>query len=116
MQNKVVIVTGGGRGIGAATARLFALKGYSVCINFKSDHDAANRFVEEIKCSGVDSIAVQADVSQENQVIELFQTVDTHLGTQSKTCQQSLYRSEGFRSVESFFVEPSLELTTFHTG
>ena len=90
MQNKVVIVTGGGRGIGAATARLFALKGYSVCINFKSDHDSANRLVEEIKRSGGNSIAVQADVSQEDKVIELFQTVDAQLGSQSKTCQQSL--------------------------
>ena len=80
MQNKVVIVTGGGRGIGAATARLFAFKGYSVCINFKSDHDSVNRLVEEIKRSGGDSIAVQADVSQEDQVIELFQTVDAQLG------------------------------------
>lgn len=80
MQNKVVIVTGGGRGIGAATARLFALKGYSVCINFKSDHDSANRLVEEIKRSGGNSIAVQADVSQEDKVIELFQTVDAQLG------------------------------------
>ena len=89
-QKKWLLLRGGGRGIGAATARLFALKGYSVCVNFRSDHDSATRLVEEIKRSGGVSIAVQADVSQENQVIELFQTLDEQLGSQSKTCQQSL--------------------------
>jgi len=77
---KVVIVTGGGRGIGAATAKLFAQNGFSVCINYKSNVESANSLAEEIKALGGHCIAVQADVSQEHDVLQLFDTVDRELG------------------------------------
>lgn len=77
---KVVIVTGGGRGIGAATAKLFAQNAYAVCINYKSNAESANALVQEIKALGGKCIAVQADVSKEDDVLRLFETVDRELG------------------------------------
>lgn len=62
---KVAIITGGGRGIGAETAKLFARQGYAVCINYKSSADAAASVVEGIVAMGGQCIAVPADVSQE---------------------------------------------------
>ncbi|HAS6309357.1 TPA: SDR family oxidoreductase [Vibrio vulnificus] len=80
---KVVVITGGSRGIGAATAKLFAQNGFSVCINYKSNAEAANTLVEEIKALGGHCIAVQADVSKEGDVVKLFETVDQELGVVS---------------------------------
>ncbi|RSD30600.1 SDR family oxidoreductase [Vibrio pectenicida] len=78
---KVVIITGGGRGIGAATARLFTRYGYAVCINYKANSDAANTLAKEINASGGHCIAVQADVSKESNVCRLFEVVDEELGS-----------------------------------
>ncbi|BBO29326.1 oxidoreductase [Alteromonas sp. I4] len=80
---KVAIITGSGRGIGAATAKLFATNGYIVCVNYKSNASAANAVAEEIQASGGTCIAVQADVSQEDDVTRLFDTVDHQLGVVS---------------------------------
>ena len=77
----VLIVTGGGRGIGAATARLAARRGYAVCINYRRDHDAAQRLLHEIQADGGEAIAVAADVAKEPDVLRLFKTVDRELGT-----------------------------------
>ena len=80
MNSKVVLITGSGRGIGAATARLFAEKGYSVCINYKSNHSAAEELAEEVGQGGGKCIVVQADVSSESDVVRLFRTIDEELG------------------------------------
>ena len=80
---KVVIITGAGRGIGAATAQLFASKGYAVCINYKSDAESANKLAKTIMSQGGKCITVQADVSCEADVIRMFSTVDKALGTLS---------------------------------
>lgn len=77
---KVVIVTGGGRGIGAATALLCANQGYAVCVNYKNNKEAADAVVERIRAEGGHAIAVAADVSLESGVRELFETVDDKLG------------------------------------
>ncbi|WP_440878463.1 SDR family oxidoreductase [Vibrio natriegens] len=77
---KVAIITGGGRGIGAATAKLFANNGYAVCINYKSNSEAAAQLAEAITRNGGKCITVQADVSQEEDVARLFSTVDQELG------------------------------------
>ena len=61
--SKSIIVTGGSRGIGAATARLAAQKGFAVCVNYQSAADAANAVVADIKAAGGKALAVQADVS-----------------------------------------------------
>lgn len=76
----VVIVTGASRGIGAATARLAAERGYAVCVNYVSDHRAAEAVVADISAGNGRAIAVQADVSVEAEVVRLFETVDRELG------------------------------------
>lgn len=72
---KVMIVTGGGRGIGAATARLAAKAGYAVCVNYVRDRASAEKLAGE-----VGGIAVPCDVSAEADVVQLFDTVDRELG------------------------------------
>ncbi len=77
----VLVVTGGSRGIGAATALLGARAGYRVCVNYVRDADAAQRVVDAIAATGGEAIAVQADVSVPDDVERLFATVDDLLGT-----------------------------------
>lgn len=77
---KVAIVTGASRGIGAATAILLAKQGYAVCVNYCRDADSAEKIVAEITNQGGKAIAVQADISVENDIIRLFTTVDETLG------------------------------------
>ncbi len=76
----VMIVTGGGRGIGAATARLAAARGYGVCVNYRSDEAAAEGVRRGIEAAGGRALAVQADVALEAEVARLFETVDRELG------------------------------------
>ncbi len=74
----VLIVTGGGRGIGAATVRLAASRGYAVAINYRQDRASAEGLAEELRADGHNVIAVQADVSLEDDVRRLFEhTVQT---------------------------------------
>lgn len=80
MAGPVIVVTGGGRGIGAATVQLAAQRGYTCCVNFLRDAESAQRIVTEICASGGKALAVQADVGSEPGVMELFRRVDTELG------------------------------------
>jgi NAD(P)-dependent dehydrogenase (short-subunit alcohol dehydrogenase family) len=73
--SKVMLITGAGRGIGAATARLAVERGYKVCVNYLRDKAAAEKLAKEIG-----AIAVAADVAVEADVIRLFNTVDDKLG------------------------------------
>lgn len=77
---KVLIVTGGGRGIGAATARLAAKAGYAVCVNYARDRAAAEQVVDEIKSAKGKAIAVRGDVSIEPDVINVFRMAEQLLG------------------------------------
>jgi NAD(P)-dependent dehydrogenase (short-subunit alcohol dehydrogenase family) len=79
--NGVVLVTGASRGIGAATARLAASRGYAVCVNYARHHDAAHAVASEIVATGGTALAVRADVSVETEVVGLFETIDRALGT-----------------------------------
>ena len=81
--SKVVLITGASRGIGAATAKLFAKNGYAVCVNFKSDAEAAERVKQEVLAYGVGCCAVKADVANSVEVEQLFKTVDAELGSLS---------------------------------
>ena len=80
---RVLLVTGGGRGIGAATARLAAAGGYDVCVNYRADAAAAATVVDAATQAGARAIAVQADVAVESDVVRLFETCDRQLGVLS---------------------------------
>jgi NAD(P)-dependent dehydrogenase (short-subunit alcohol dehydrogenase family) len=76
-----MIVTGGSRGIGAATAILAADRGYDVCISYLYNSEAANQVVDSIHQRGRKALAVAADVASEPDIIHLFNQVDEQLGS-----------------------------------
>ncbi len=76
----VLLITGGGRGIGAATALLAARRGYAVAVNYASNSLAADEVVRAIRAGGGTAMAVQADVGDEAQVLAMFEKVDAKLG------------------------------------
>lgn len=78
---KVVLITGGSRGIGAATARLAAQRGYTVCITYRRNQPAAEALVAEIAAQGGRAMAFAADVSDEREVVRLFGQVDAQAGS-----------------------------------
>ncbi len=80
MADSIIVITGASRGIGAATARLAGARGYSVCVNYLQNREAADSVVADIDRDGGRAIAVQADVAVEADVVRLFQTVDAELG------------------------------------
>ena len=77
----VVVITGASRGIGAATARLAAERGYDVCVNYRHSAEAAAAVVRDIEANGRRAVAVQADVASEADIERLFAECDRALGT-----------------------------------
>jgi NAD(P)-dependent dehydrogenase (short-subunit alcohol dehydrogenase family) len=80
MDRRTVIITGASRGIGAATARLAAQRGYDVCVNYRSNREAADRVVTEAQAAGAKAIAVAGDVAREADVLRLFDETAKRLG------------------------------------
>jgi NAD(P)-dependent dehydrogenase (short-subunit alcohol dehydrogenase family) len=78
--NPTLLVTGGSRGIGAATALLAAQRGYAVAVNYTANSLAADEVVRQIRAQGGNAMAVQADVGDEAQVMAMFQKIDAKLG------------------------------------
>jgi NAD(P)-dependent dehydrogenase (short-subunit alcohol dehydrogenase family) len=76
----VILITGGTRGIGAATARLAAARGYTVIINYAHDAAAADALVAELEAGGASASAVKADVSSERDVVAMFGEIDRRTG------------------------------------
>lgn len=79
--NKVLLVTGGSRGIGAATACLAAAEGYDVCISYLRNRTAADSVVRSIEQQGRNAMAIAADVASESDILRLFNEVDQQLGS-----------------------------------
>lgn len=77
---KVMLITGASRGIGAATARLAAAQGYALCLNYRHRRDAMQSLLDELHATGAKAIAVAADVADEAQVAQLFATLDAEFG------------------------------------
>ncbi|ASJ73508.1 SDR family oxidoreductase [Granulosicoccus antarcticus] len=78
--DKTVLITGGSRGIGAATAVLAAQVGYDVAINFTANEAAAEEVAKLVRATGQRAMTVRADVSKDNDVIKMFQAIDNQLG------------------------------------
>jgi NAD(P)-dependent dehydrogenase (short-subunit alcohol dehydrogenase family) len=78
--NKVLLVTGGSRGIGAATALMAAQSGWAVAVNYTANSLAADEVVRQIRASGGQAMSVQADVADEAQVLRMFEHIDAKFG------------------------------------
>lgn len=78
---KIAIITGSSSGIGKATAILLNQEGYKICVNYNKNKDGAEDVVDIITRSGGQAIAVKADISNEDEVIDMFNIVDSKLGT-----------------------------------
>lgn len=102
--DKVILITGGSRGIGKATAIKAAKKGYAVCINYKSNKAAAEDLVNTIVSTGGTAIALQADISVEEEVINLFKRLDDSLGRIT-----ALVNNAGILEAQSLVVNMTVE-------
>ena len=81
LNNKVALVTGASRGIGKEIALELARKGVNVGISYVSNPEKANEVIEEISSYGVKAVAVKANVSKEEEVLEMIKTIEEELGT-----------------------------------
>ncbi len=100
---KIMLVTGASRGIGAETARLAAQAGYAVCINFHHSESEANKLLDSLLASGATAIAVRADIGDESEVGRLFETLDGQLGPLT-----ALVNNAGILEQQSEFANISL--------
>jgi len=80
LANKVAIVTGASKGIGAGIAKAFGAEGARVAVNYTSDREGAKRVAQAITDNGGEAIAVGADVSKAAEVAQLFKEVDSAFG------------------------------------
>jgi NAD(P)-dependent dehydrogenase (short-subunit alcohol dehydrogenase family) len=80
MARPVLLITGSGRGIGAATARTAAARGFDVAINYKTDAAAAAAVAEAVKAQGGNAVAIKADMAVEADIERMFETTEQTLG------------------------------------
>ncbi|MBY7845127.1 glucose 1-dehydrogenase [Vibrio fluvialis] len=102
--NKVVIVTGGSRGIGAATSKLLAKQGYAVCVNYRANQASADQVVGAITDMGGRAFAMQADVANEQEVEGLFAATQQRFGVVTH-----LVNNAGILDKQSRLADMSLE-------
>ncbi len=103
LKNKVAVVTGASKGIGASIAKHFAAAGAKVVVNYASSKEAADKVVKEITDNGGLAIAVQADISKEADVKRLFDETKTAFGTLDILVNNAVYQQ--FLTVEQVSVE-----------
>jgi 3-oxoacyl-[acyl-carrier protein] reductase len=106
LENKVAVVTGASKGIGASIAKHFAAEGAKVVVNYASSKESADSMVKEIMDKGGIAIAVQADVSKEADVARLFEETNTAFGTLDILVNNAVFQQ--FLPIEQVSVE------TFH--
>jgi NAD(P)-dependent dehydrogenase (short-subunit alcohol dehydrogenase family) len=104
LMNITIIITGGSRGIGAATALLSAEQGYNVVINYLRNQQAAEDLVKVIEQKGGKAIAIVGDVSKETDVINLFKTAEVQFGYIT-----SLVNNAGILAQQSLLQNMSVE-------
>ena len=101
---KVLLVTGGSRGIGAATAMLAAKQGHAVAINYREQQKAADKVVKQIRNTGGEAIAIQADIAVESEVKRMFNELDQDLGILT-----ALVNNAGIIAAQSCFEDIELD-------
>src|SRR5476651_1934245 len=102
LKNKVAVVTGASKGIGAAIAKHFAAEGAKVVVNYASSKEGADKVVKEITDNGGTAIAVQADVSNEADVVRLFEETEKAFGTLDILVNNAV--SQGYAPIEQISV------------
>src|SRR5215217_822173 len=102
--SKVILITGGSRGIGAATALLAAEKGYVVAVNYLKSKEAAENIAQKIKSNGGNAIAIGGDVANEEDVLLLFKETEEKLGTIT-----ALVNNAGIVQLQSLLQNMSVE-------
>ncbi len=114
-QKPVILITGGGRGIGAATAMLAAEQGYDVVLTYIADQASALAVAEQVEARGARALAVRADNADPAQIAELFATVDLRFGridvlvnNASILAQQSRLEDLGFERMQRIFAVNTL--------
>jgi NAD(P)-dependent dehydrogenase (short-subunit alcohol dehydrogenase family) len=80
MPDRVMLITGASRGIGAATARLAAARGYAVAVNYVTRKDAAEAVAADVRKAGRRALTIQADIGKPNEIARLFSTIDGEFG------------------------------------
>jgi len=104
MTDKIAIVTGASRGIGAATAKLLGQKGYAVCVNYMKSADKAEAVANSIVKLGGKAITVQANISKEKDILAMFELVDSEFGPVTALVNNA-GNSGGFREVREITLE-----------
>ena len=109
-QAPVILITGGGRGVGAATARLAAERGYDVAISFASNEAAARAVADDVRAAGRKALAVQADSADPGQVVRLFSAIDQEFGrldvlvnNAAIIAKQSRLEDIGYKRIQRIF-------------
>jgi NAD(P)-dependent dehydrogenase (short-subunit alcohol dehydrogenase family) len=102
--SKVLLITGASRGIGAETARLAAVQGYSLCLNYRHATEAATELQQSLSDQGHNAIVFQADISQESEVISMFEAIDDRFGR-----LDGLVNNAGILEPQSALVDMSAE-------
>jgi len=110
---KTILITGGSRGIGAATAKLAAQQGYAVVVNYLNNKPAAETVVTQIRNGGGDALAIQADITKEQEVIQLFTAIQHTFGN-----LDVLINNAGILKPQMRFENMSMEriIRVFHTN
>ncbi len=103
LKNKVAVVTGASKGIGAAIAKHFAAEGAKVVVNYASSKESAEKVVKSIIDNGGTAIAVQADVSKEADVVRLFLETEKAYGSLNVLVNNAV--SQGYAPIEQISVE-----------
>ncbi|MEP7031228.1 MAG: SDR family oxidoreductase [Pseudolabrys sp.] len=115
MTRPVLLVAGGSRGIGAATARLAGERGYDVAVNYKTNSNAAAKVVDAVKAAGGKAIAVQGDMSMEDDIDKAFATTTEKLGSITHFVHSSgiIGNASRLDAVEAKTIREVLDVDTF---
>ena len=112
----IMIVTGGSRGIGAATVRAAGLAGYDVCVNYRSGAAQAQALVEELQAMGRRAIAVYADMANEADIMQLFEATDRALGPLSVLVNNAGGVPSGRHRVDSILADELDQVLRLNLG